>query len=87
MIGTGNVGISASISKALGESTLRCLALTDIVRLQNSATFKSDSFLFSAMTCKLVAMTCINLKTMSIKWFNQRRCCVQFVSINIELLS
>ena len=85
MIGTGNVGISASISKALGESTLRCLALTDIVRLQNSATFKSDSFLFSA--CKLVAMTCINLKTMSIKWFNQRRCCVQFVSINIELLS
>ena len=80
-------------TETLGQSMLGYLALKDIVRFENAAASHESQQLLRAILpyCPPIAfksrlMYRSELNIGSIKWFNQRRCRVQFVRIDVELL-
>ena len=80
-------------TETLGQSMMGYLALKDIVRFENAAASHESQQLLRAILpyCPAIAfksriMYRSELNIGSIKWFNQRRCRVQYVSIDVELL-
>ena len=81
-------------TETLGESMLGYLALNDIIQFEYAAASHESQQLLRAILpyCPPIMFNNglpyrLDLYSESIKWFNHRRCRVQYVRINVELLS